>query len=66
VYVTPEVHNIRDRQTATLASGHLKVWNHSVVWGGKDETGRIVSSGIYLYHVKAGEFVETKKMVLLK
>jgi len=28
--------------------------------------GNPVSAGVYLYHIQAGEFVQTKKMVLLK
>ena len=32
----------------------------------KDSMGRPVSAGVYLYQIQAGEFVQTKKMVLLK
>jgi len=37
-----------------------------VQWDGSDSMGRSVSAGVYLYHIQAGEFVQTKKMVLLK
>ena len=37
-----------------------------VQWSGTDNMGRAVSAGVYLYQIRAGEFVQTKKMVLLK
>ena len=38
----------------------------SVQWDATDSMGRAVSAGVYLYQIQAGEFVQTKKMVLLK
>ena len=64
--MAPEDYNITGQRITTLVSGRLEAGSHTVVWNGRDETGKTVSSGVYLYRVKAGEFVETKKMVLLK
>ena len=38
----------------------------SVQWDTADMHGKPVSAGVYLYQIRAGEFVQTKKMVLLK
>jgi len=38
----------------------------SVQWDATGFMGRPVSAGFYLYQIQAGEFVKTKKMVLLK
>lgn len=41
--------------------------NHSsIVWNGKDDFGNSVSSGIYFYKLKSGNFVQSRKMLLLK
>jgi flagellar hook assembly protein FlgD len=39
---------------------------HSLVWDGVDMNGSPVASGIYFYRLSAGDFVDTKQMILLK
>jgi flagellar hook assembly protein FlgD len=38
----------------------------SVLWNATNDYGKPVSAGVYLYQIQADEFVQTKKMVLLK
>ena len=46
---------------ANQSSGHK-----SVQWNATNNQGEPVSAGVYLYKIQAGDFVDTKKMVLLK
>ena len=39
---------------------------YSVVWNGTDQNNKPVSSGIYLYKLKTGNYEKTKKMILMK
>ena len=39
---------------------------YEITWNGKDQSGNSLSSGVYIYRMVAGEFIESKKMVLLK
>lgn len=35
-------------------------------WEGKAETGETIASGTYFYQLQAGDYTETRKMVILK
>lgn len=39
---------------------------HRALWNGRDNGGNEVSSGIYFYRLKAGDFEDTKRMEFLK
>jgi len=40
--------------------------NHQIIWNGTDNNNQSVSSGIYFYKVKAGKFIQTRKMIMMK
>ncbi|NQV17955.1 MAG: SBBP repeat-containing protein [Armatimonadetes bacterium] len=60
------IYNIKGQKIKTLISNQLSAGEHSVVWDGKDDYGNKVSSGVYLYKLKAGDFQRVRKMILLK
>ncbi len=64
--VTLEIFNVLGQKVRTLVNGQMSAGNHSVEWNSTDDRGRQVSSGIYLYRLTAGDYLETRKMVLLK
>jgi hypothetical protein len=61
-----EIYNILGKKIITLVDKKLSAGYKIVEWDGKDSQGNEVSTGIYFYKLKAGDFTQTKKMVLLK
>ena len=60
------VFNIRGQLVKTLIDMPQGPGTYSVNWDGRNSDGRQVSSGIYFYRLVAGDYVSTRKMVLLK
>lgn len=60
------IYDMHGRQISQLTSPKQHPGNHSIKWNGTDHLGNRVPAGIYFYQLKAGDFVLTKKMVLMK
>jgi hypothetical protein len=65
-FVTLSVYNLRGQKVKTLVNKVLSAGEHSTIWNGRDSNDDRVSSGIYFYKLKAGDFQKVRKMVLLK
>ncbi len=63
---TLEIYNFRGQKVKTLVNDILEPGEYSVVWNGRNDNNRAVSSGIYYYKMKAGNYSSIKKMTLLK
>ncbi|MCK4655328.1 MAG: T9SS type A sorting domain-containing protein, partial [Candidatus Cloacimonetes bacterium] len=64
-FVNLEIYNIKGQKVKTVINEHYSKGTHSVVWNGKDENNKPVSSGIYFYKLKTENYEKTKKMILL-
>ena len=60
------VFNIQGQKVKTLVNEVLPAGQYRAVWDGTDTSGRAVSSGVYLYRLRSGSFVETKKVSFIK
>ena len=60
------VYNMLGQKVKTLVDEYQAAGRKTVSWDGTDERGNKAASGIYFYRVKAGEFEDTKKMILMK
>lgn len=61
-----EIFNILGQKIKTLVDEQQSVGKKDVVWDGRNENGEQVSSGVYFYRLQAKDFVQTKKMVLMR
>ena len=66
VHVRLVIYNVLGQEIRTLVNEMQPAGYHRVVWDNKDAFGRSVSNGVYLYRIVAGDFVQTKKMLILK
>lgn len=61
------IYNIKGQKIKTLTTDQYEKGNHSVIWTGVDDSGKLVSSGIYMYKLNVdGKNVLIKKCLLLK
>ena len=61
-----EIYDVSGRRTRTLAKGEQHAGCHRVSWDGKDESGRDVSSGVYLCRLWTEGTIVSRKLVLLR
>ncbi len=64
--VNISVFNILGQKVTTLIDETKPAGNYRIYWDGNDDDGKAVATGVYLYRIAAGDFVESKKMLLLK
>jgi flagellar hook assembly protein FlgD len=64
--VNIKVYNLLGKEIKTLVNEEKARGEYSVIWNGKDINGNNVPSGIYFYSLKAENYYQVKKMVLLK
>jgi flagellar hook assembly protein FlgD len=65
--VTISIYDLMGRSVRTLIPGESqKAGYRQVLWNATNDLGQPVSAGMYIYTIQAGEFRQTKKMVLLK
>jgi hypothetical protein len=61
------IYDIMGRQVRTLANGDsFNSGFHVLNWDGRDNIGEKVATGMYIYRIKAGDFIADKKMLLVK
>ena len=70
-FVTLTIYDLSGRIVRTLEVGHriASVYENrskAVYWDGKNGLGEGVASGVYYYHLSAGDYSATRKMVILK
>ena len=65
-HVTMEIYNILGQKVAVVVDGIHQPGFHAVRWNGVNMYGKPMSSGMYFYHIQAGDFRSVKKLILVK
>ena len=65
-HVTITIYDMLGRKVKTLINETQYSGYRSIIWDAIGNNGERASAGIYLYQIQAGEYISTKKMVLLK
>ena len=66
VEVELKIYNILGKLVYTLVDDSKRPGRYTVIWNGRYENGLRAASGVYLFQLKAGDFVKVRKMLLLK
>ena len=54
------------KKVCTIVNVLQSAGHKSIIWNAKDDYGIAVSAGLYIFQVQAGDFIQTKKMILVK
>ncbi|NQT96602.1 MAG: T9SS type A sorting domain-containing protein, partial [Candidatus Marinimicrobia bacterium] len=65
-HITLTIFDLLGRQIAVPVNREVEPGYYSVSWNGRDNKGKLVAAGMYLYTIRAENFVQTRKMILLK
>jgi hypothetical protein len=60
------VYNVRGERIRELVNEFQPPGRYKIQWDGRNTRGESVASGVYFYRLKAGDFVRTRKMIMLK
>ena len=61
-----KIYDVLGREVRSLVHEQYDAGLYSVQWDGKNNNGVQVATGMYIYHLRAGQFVQSKKMLLMK
>jgi hypothetical protein len=64
--LTITIFNTLGQKVRTLFSDAKPAGSHTLLWDGSNDQGITVSSGIYIYTIQAGDFVQSRKMTFMK
>ena len=65
-HVELAIYNLLGQKIRTLVNARQSAGSHQVQWNGRDDNEEDVASGIYVFRLEAGEFVGSRKMLLVR
>ena len=65
-FVTLVIYNSFGQRIKKLTSSFYDAGFYNIKWNGTDDSGNIVSSGLYIYQIKAGNYLDSRKVLLMR
>ena len=65
-FVEINIYDLMGRVVRNFISSSKSLGYHTEIWNATNNSGESVSAGVYIYTIRAGDFKQTKKMLLLK
>ena len=65
-YVNINIYDLKGKKIRNLLNNNQPGGYYSIVWDAKNDVGKPVSAGMYLYELKVSDYRQIKKMILLK
>jgi flagellar hook assembly protein FlgD len=65
-FTSISIFDLKGNKVNTILNQQISAGFHSVIWDARNDLGKKVSAGVYIYTIQAGEFRQVRKMVLLK
>lgn len=63
--VSIKIFNMLGQEVAALLNSEQKAGFHQVNWNGRMMNGQVAATGVYFYQIKAGDFSQTRKMLIM-
>ena len=60
------IYDLKGRKIRDLINRNQNAGFHLTTWDGTNNAGQIVSTGVYIYQIRSGSFIQSKKMLLMK
>lgn len=64
--VSLRIYDMLGREVKSLVNSEVAAGKHTIEWKGDDNSGNKVATGVYIYRITAGNFISSKKMLLVK
>ncbi|HNQ42997.1 MAG TPA: carboxypeptidase regulatory-like domain-containing protein, partial [Candidatus Cloacimonadota bacterium] len=65
-FVSLEIYNAKGQKLRTLINEPKSTGRYGIVFNGRDDSGKALSSGVYIYRLKAGSYTSTRKMMMME
>ena len=63
-FVKAEIYDTQGRKIKTMVSENQSFGVHTITWNGKNDAGKVVPSGAYVYRIYADNYLETGKLIM--